>query len=354
MNPTLRAVACATPDRRLERAQWIEIAQRIAPASVPIGLTTRLAERSGIEGRWCAGADAPDEPDFYPHDPQDGGPGTAMRMQLWERTARPLSVQATRDALAEAGVQASEITHVVTASCTGFAAPGIDLWLMQDAGLPPDCRRTHVGFMGCHAAVNALAVAAAFVRADPRACVLVCCAEICSAHLHYGARLDRLIANTLFADGAAAAVVSADGPAHAPRIQCADSVLIPDSANAMGWHIGDHGFEMTLAATVPELLRQHVGPWTRACLERQSLEPAGVGAWAIHPGGPRVIESVLASIGLSEDRGHASLEVLRRFGNMSSATLLFILRDLWKANAPRPWMALAFGPGLVGESLLLR
>jgi predicted naringenin-chalcone synthase len=131
-------------------------------------------------------------------------------------------------------------------------------------------------------------------------------------------------------------------------------VLIPDSANAMGWHIGDHGFEMTLAATVPELLRQHVGPWTRACLERQSLEPAGVGAWAIHPGGPRVIESVLASIGLSEDRGHASLEVLRRFGNMSSATLLFILRDLWKANVPRPWMALAFGPGLVGESLLLR
>jgi predicted naringenin-chalcone synthase len=262
-----------------------------------------------------------------------------------------LAANAAGKALAAAGTPPGRITHVVTASCTGFQAPGPDQWLVGDLGLPPTVRRTHVGFMGCHAAVNALAVAASLVLSDPDARVLVCCVEICSVHLHYGERLDRLIANTLFADGAAAAVVGSQG--HGPCLQAFDSVLLPDSPDQMAWTVGDHGFEMTLGARVPEILQARVGPWIRGVLDRHGLSVAGTGGWAIHPGGPRVIEAVLASLELPESCGAASREVLRDFGNMSSATLLFILERLQRAGVPRPWMGMAFGPGLAGESVLV-
>jgi len=263
------------------------------------------------------------------------------------------ALRAGREALHDAGVAAASITHVVTASCTGFVAPGIDQWLMEELSLPRSCRRTHVGFMGCHAAVNALSVAAAFVRADPAARVLVVCAEISSAHLHYGARLDRLIANTLFADGVAAAVVAADGPGDALRFVRSDSVLMEGSVAEMAWEVGDHGFEMTLGAAVPDLLRSGVGPWVRGILAEEAIDPMAVGGWAIHPGGPRVIDAVLESLALEPRHGESSRAILRDFGNMSSATLLFIMRAMRERGIPRPWVALAFGPGIAGEALLL-
>jgi len=352
--PALLSIACANPARKLSQQRWIEIAKRIAPASVAEGVTTRLAQRSGIDTRWCAAADEQDYPAFYAVDEQAGGPTTSARMQLWAATARPLALQAGAQALVEANLNASRITHVVTASCTGFESPGVDQWLIEGLSLSPSCRRTHIGFMGCHAAVNALAVAQAFARADPKACVLVCCVEICSVHLHYGDRLDRLIANTLFADGVAAAVIACDAPTSAPRLTRCESVLIPDSVGEMAWSIGDHGFEMTLGAAVPDLLRQHVGRWVREMLSKDHIEVQVVGGWAIHPGGPRVIDSVLASLDVPAHAGHESREILREYGNMSSATLLFILRQFWKRGVPRPWVGLAFGPGLAGEMLLIQ
>ena len=183
--------------------------------------------------------------------------------------------------------------------------------------------------------------------------VLVVCAEISSAHLHYGARLDRLIANTLFADGVAAAVVAADGPGDALRLARSDSVLMEGSVAEMAWEVGDHGFEMTLGAAVPDLLRGAVGPWVRGILAEEAIDPAAVGGWAIHPGGPRVIDAVLESLALEPRHGESSRAVLRDFGNMSSATLLFIMRAMLERGIPRPWVALAFGPGIAGESLRL-
>jgi predicted naringenin-chalcone synthase len=347
----LLGLGTAVPQRVMPQADWVPIADRIAPASVDRSVTERLARRSGIERRHCDTADRPGEPTFYPADPAGLGPGTSARMVRFSAAARPLAATAAGRALAAAGTLPGRVTHVVTASCTGFEAPGPDQWLVEDLGLPPTVRRTHVGFMGCHAAVNALAVAASVVRADPQARVLVCCVEICSVHLHYGERLDRLIANTLFADGAAAAVVGSEG--SGPRLHAFDSVLLPDSRDQMAWTVGDHGFEMTLGARVPEILQARVGPWIRGVLDRHGLSIAGTGGWAIHPGGPRVIEAVLASLGLPESCGAASREVLRDFGNMSSATLLFILERLQLARAPRPWVGMAFGPGLAGESVLV-
>lgn len=349
--PALLGLGTAVPDRSMAQAEWVPIADRIAPPTVDRAVTERLARRSGIERRHCETADRPGEPTFYPVDPAGRGPGTAARMARFVAAARPLATDAAREAMRRAGTAAAAITHVVTASCTGFDAPGPDQWLVDDLGLPRNARRTHIGFMGCHAAVNALAVATALAKSDPAARVLVCCVEICSVHLHYGDRLDRLIANTLFADGAAAAVVGVGG--EGPALTAFASTLIPDSRGEMAWSVGDHGFEMTLGARVPEILQASVGAWIDTLLARHALRAPEVGGWAIHPGGPRVIEAVLASLRLPEAAGAASREILRDFGNMSSATLLFIFDRLARARTPRPWVGMAFGPGLAGEALLV-
>jgi predicted naringenin-chalcone synthase len=348
-DPALLSIATATPPFRMDRANWLDLAARLAPEGVDRAVLARLAERSAIDARACA-AFVDGEDAFYR---AGETPGTAARMELWARAARAIALEAARAALARAAVEPSEISLVVTASCTGFDAPGIDAHLIESLGLRRDCRRLNVGFMGCHAAVNALAAARDAVRADPAVKALVCCAEISSAHLHDSTRVDRLVANALFADGAAAAVVAAHEGA-AMRLAGSHTVRIDGTRDEMRWTIGDHGFEMTLGARVPEILEREVGPWVREALGRHRLRIDDVGAWAIHPGGPRVIDAVLASLGLPLDAGDASREVLREHGNMSSATLLFILERMLTRRAPGPWVALAFGPGLVGEMLVVR
>ena len=347
---SLRSIGTATPPERLTREAWLAFADRIAPAAVDRALLARLAERSAIDSR---GAAAASDPPFYAdREP----PGTAARMQLWSRAARLMAEDACRAALERGRVDAASITHLVTASCTGFESPGIDAHLIERLALSRAVTRVNIGFMGCHAAVNALAVARAAAVADPAARVLVCCAEVCSAHFHHDARVDRLIANTLFGDGAAAALV--DGAAHAdtraPRLAATHSLHLAGTEREMAWTVGDHGFEMTLGARVPDILRAEVGAWVSAALATHGLSIAEVGAWAIHPGGPRVIESVLDSLGVPAVAGDPSRAVLRAHGNMSSATLLFILERQMRGDAPRPWVGLAFGPGLVGEMVLMR
>jgi predicted naringenin-chalcone synthase len=348
---SILSISTAHPPHRLAREEWLSVAGRIAPPSVDRAVLARLADRSGIDARWCAAFEE-DRGFFYGGDEI---PGTAARMGLWLRAAKAMGREACTQALARANVAADRVTHVVTASCTGFAAPSVDAHLIESLGLPRHVQRLNVGFMGCHAAVNALAAARNAVHADPRAVVLVCCTEVSSAHFHHTARLDQLIANTLFADGAAAAVVAAsDGAANAPTLAATHSVLIPDTANEMGWLVGDRGFEMTLGARVPEVLEREVGAWVAGALAQHGLAIADVGAWAIHPGGPRVIDAVCAALALDPREGDASRAILRGFGNMSSATLLFILEQLQSAGTPRPWVGLAFGPGLVGEMVLVR
>lgn len=345
---TIRAVATAHPSFRMTRAEWLAIADRIAPADVDRALLARLAERSGIESRHCAAFEDGRAPLYAPGEV----PGTAARMSLWSRAARSMSVDACRDALRTARVEPGAVTHLVTASCTGFDAPGLDAHLIESLGMRCDIRRTNIGFMGCHAAINALSVARSTVLADPRAVVLMCTAEVSSAHFHHTTRIDQLIANTLFADGAAAAVIDA-GAGEGLTIQSTHSTLIPGSTDDMRWCVGDHGFEMTLGARVPEILETTVGAWVRGALDGHGLSPETVASWAIHPGGPRVIDAVCSALALPPSAGDPSRAVLREHGNMSSATLLFIVERLVRAGARAPIVGLAFGPGLVGEMVLL-
>lgn len=287
---------------------------------------------------------------------EDRGPTTGQRMRHYAEHAAPLALRASRQALDRAGLAARDISHLVTVSCTGFSAPGVDIRLIKGLEMSPTVERTNVGFMGCHGALNGLRVARAFTGAEPDARVLLCAIELCIVHYHYGWNPQKVIANALFADGAAAlvGVPCAAAPAGAWTTTASGSCLIPDSEDAMGWTIGDHGFEMTLAKQIPRLIARHLRPWMASWLAGEGLSPATVASWAVHPGGPAILDAVEEALGLGREATEASREVLARCGNMSSPTVLFILDHLRARQAPRPCVALAFGPGLIAEAALFR
>jgi predicted naringenin-chalcone synthase len=272
-------------------------------------------------------------------------------MRRYERHAPALAAAAARDALAEAGLDPREVTHLVTASCTGFSAPGVDCALVDVLGLPRSVLRTHVGFMGCHGGLNALRVADAFAGADAAARVLVAAVEISSVHLRAARDPSSLVSASLFADGAGAIVGAAgDGPF---RVAATGSLIPRDTATAMGWRIGDRGFEMDLDPEVPGLVEAHARPWLAEWLGGRGLAPEDVGSFAVHPGGPRILDAVERSLGLDRAALRVSRDVLAEHGNMSSATFFFVLERLRSAGAPRPVLGLGFGPGLTIEAALL-
>jgi predicted naringenin-chalcone synthase len=231
-------------------------------------------------------------------------------------------------------------------------APGFDFDVIRELGLPATVARTHVGFMGCHGALNGLRVARAFA-ADPHARVLTCAVELCSLHYHYGWDPERMVANALFADGAAAVVGAGSGPAGAWRLVANGSVVIPNSADAMSWSVGDHGFEMTLSRAVPQLIGTHLRPWLVEWLAGQGVALADVAGWAVHPGGPRVLDAVVQALDLDAAALEASRSVLADYGNMSSPTVLFIVERLMRRRLTGPVVMLGFGPGLVAEAALV-
>ena len=265
------------------------------------------------------------------------------------------------------------MTHLVTVSCTGFVSPGVDAAIVEGLNLRRDVERTNVGFMGCHGALNGVRVASAFAEAAPDAVPLVCAVELCTLHFAYGWDPDMLVANALFSDGAAALVglpagrraegarAPRGGPASggqddaaAPwRVSATGTHLMADSADAMTWRVGDHGFRMTLSARVPELIETRLRPWLVGWLAEQGLGLTDVRSWAVHPGGPRILSAAESALDLSRESTAVSRSVLRECGNMSSATILFILEQMRMERAPRPCVALAFGPGLAVEATLL-
>lgn len=301
-------------------------------------------------------------------------PPTGVRNDVYVREAPGLFAAAARDALARSQTDASAVTHVVTASCTGFFAPGPDFRLVRDLGLRTTVSREHLGFLGCAAALPALRSAARICAAEPDAVVLVVCAELCTIHVRASTDPDQIVSSAVFADGAAAAVVTAASDPTTPRIDLDRfaTAITDEGESAMGWTIGDHGFEMTLTAEVPRI----VGREVRAALAPVAgdlLPASGGGAdehrqssaaeaaeassaqavWAVHPGGRSILDRVESACALAPGALRHSREVLRDYGNMSSATILFILQRLLddpSAVDGAPLVAVAFAPGLTVES----
>ncbi len=361
MNIALRGLGVGTPRYSISQSDAVEVARSFvyqnAQAEKVLPLLHRLSQ---VQRRGSVLLERPegDEPrySFYwpARDHDDRGPTTAARLERFAQEATPLALTACRRALDEAAATSAEITHLITVSCTGFFAPGVEFALINQLGLSPAVARVNVGFMGCHGALNALRAAQAFIAAEPSARVLLCCVELCSLHYQYGWSQEQVVANTLFADGAAACVLAAEAP-HRPaawRLAACGSQLLPDSEREMTWRITDHGFAMTLSPRVPELIRERLRPWLEEWLGQHKLRVQDIQSWAIHPGGPRVVQSVLEALELPASAADASAAVLAECGNMSSATVLFVLRRLQQTGAAAPCVALAFGPGLTAEAAL--
>lgn len=312
----------------------------------------RMVERAGIERRFSYlrpdGRVSDAEP-FYLTDPW---PGTAERMARYEAWAPGLAMEAIGALGLDAGERGA-ITHLVVASCTGFMAPGLDQIIVSRAGLDPGVERTLVGFMGCYAAVNALRVAHHIVRSTPEARVLVVNLELCTLHFQQTDDLERLLSMLLFGDGCAAALVTAEPTGIALRDFRAGTIA--ETAGSITWRIGGQGFDMHLGGEVPG----HIGRALADELERgaadgllRGTKPADYDLWAVHAGGRSILDAVEQGFGLPPDALDWSRGVLRDFGNMSSATLMFVLARMLadRGVTDRSGFAIAFGPGLAAES----
>ena len=278
-------------------------------------------------------------------------PGTQARMEAYRRYAPPLAFDAVRRLQAEAGGAAGQPTHLIVTTCTGFYAPSLDIDLVREFGFPPTIKRTLIGFMGCHAGLVGLRAAADIVNADPAAVVMVVNLELCSLHLQQTPLMDRLISFLLFADGAAASLVTAK--AEGLRIDDTWSHASLEDSERMAWNIEDSGFAMTLDARLPIRIRQFLAQHAEygGVSKTETSDPDTL--WAVHPGGRLILDGVRDACGLSEAQMAPSRRVLEEYGNMSSASVLFSLREhlLAAGPAPRAGRALAFGPGLTVEGM---
>jgi predicted naringenin-chalcone synthase len=311
----------------------------------------RLVQRSQIDHRWSVltpgDANRPDVLDAEGLYRRGAFPSTADRMRLYERYAVGLAAEAVAGLELGAGAQA--VTHLIAVSCTGLSAPGLDLQLVERCGLDPSVERTVVGFMGCYAAVNALKLARHIVRSEPEARVLVVSVELCTLHLQETSDLEQVLSFLVFGDGCAAALVSGDPVGLS--LDRFHAALLPEAAEQITWTVGDQGFDMFLSGQVPA----SVGRALRIGRERilDGVAIADMDLWAVHPGGRSVLDAVETTLGLPPAALTASREVLREFGNMSSATLLFVLeRIMGRATPGERGCAMAFGPGLTAETLL--
>ncbi|MBB4640766.1 putative naringenin-chalcone synthase [Rhizorhapis suberifaciens] len=308
-------------------------------------LFRRMARRSGISHRWSilpkpGGTGSPIDPGgFYAGDPF---PPTSARMNLYGRAAPELAIQAVQNLPEPVG----GITHLVVASCTGFVAPGVDQIIARQLGLSASVERLLVGYMGCYAAVAALRSARHIVRSDPEAQVLVICVELSSLHLQPYESLETLLAALQFGDGAAAALVTSEPRGF--RIDAPFALTLPDSGELIQWHIGDQGFSMYLSGEVPGRIAASLAtPEIRSVIcPFGAAEEEG---WAVHAGGRSILDAVAHGLELNDHALDDSRAVLDAFGNMSSATLMFVLARMLEGEPPESGVALAFGPGLAAE-----
>ena len=372
MHTVLESIATGNPPAHGAQADAAAFMQRVE--SLPSSIRRRIPDiyaASGIDVRYSCVEDylceEPEAFDFFaPNWSLAPAPTTAQRTRKYREAVVPLAEGVAREALAEAGLDPSGVTHLVAVSCTGFFAPGFDIELVKRLGLPAHTQRTFIGFMGCYAAFNALRVAHGFCQSDPEARVLVVCAELCTLHFQVNNTFEHAIVNALFSDGAAAAVLAArpDDAAQGRLAYVANhSLLDDDSMGDMTWDIGDTGFLMGLSSRVPGVIAQNLPAYLDALLGPQALDRNDIDFWAIHPGGRAIVEKAQAVLGLPDAAVRDSLDVLRRHGNMSSPTILFVLKrflDQHRAHQAgggagfRHGVAMAFGPGLTLEGCLWR
>lgn len=285
-------------------------------------------------------------------------PTVSKRMDMYRKHAVDLSIQAVNQCLESLdGFELKEITHLITVSCTGMYAPGLDIDLIHALDLPSSTSRTAINYMGCYAAISALKVADSICRGNPSANVLIVSIELCSLHFQKIKTDDNLLANALFGDGAAATVVSSRKLSEKSLLPVSFYCDIMDEGrDDMAWNIGDFGFEMRLSAYVPGIIQKGVHCLTQRLLEQIQLSSTDIDIYAIHPGGKKILEAVEGELNMTREDNSFAYHVLKNYGNMSSPTILFVLKEILESpNVEKEMnvLSFAFGPGLTLESMLL-
>lgn len=320
-----------------------------------------LYRASGIQTRYSVLEDygKADDYTFYPNTTDlEPFPTVGTRMNIYEREAIALAKQAIYSTLPE-HTDFSTITHLITVSCTGMYAPGIDIQLIQQLGLPTDTQRTAINFMGCYAAFNALKAAYYIVNSNPEAKVLLVAVELCSLHFQKNKDEDTLLANALFGDGAAAVLLTGQANKYTPSLSIENfySDLAFDGVKEMAWRISDTGFEMRLSSKIPAIVQANITTLIERLLSKLSLSIEQISHYAIHPGGRKILRVIEQELGISKTCNRFAYQVLKEYGNMSSPTVLFVLQkvmqNLTTLDHGNHLLSLAFGPGLTLESMLL-
>lgn len=341
----LNRIATAVPDFDVHQ-KFVDYCPKLFSDKRHAKLFQRMASRAQVEHRYSFLEPDPDLGDekldaqgFYS---LGGFPTTEQRMALYEKCAPKLAYSALDQ------LDLSGITHLIVTTCTGFYAPGIDQQIIEHYGLSPNVERTTVGFMGCNAAINALKLARHIVRSDREARVLVLNLELCTLHLKSEGTLEEMLSFLIFADGCAASVVSAEP--QGMELQSFKSTCLRDTSDLITWRIGDAGFDMHLSGQVPGAIAAALPHSLDNLLDGSTR--SDITHWAIHPGGRSVLDAVREGAHLQEEQLAQSREVLRRYGNMSSATIMFVLQAMLEDSAhPGAGFAMAFGPGLSVETM---
>ncbi len=369
MPTVLDSIATGTPPTRRSQEEAANFMLNID--TLPDALQSRLPavyRGSSIDTRYTCVEDYGKEDagnfTFFPNTwSLEPAPTTEERNEHYRESVVPLAEDVGRRAIEQSDATPDEITHVIAVSCTGFFAPGLDVELVKRLDLPPTTQRTVIGFMGCYAAFNALRVAHGFCQSRPDARVLVVCAELCTLHFQIEDTLESVVVNALFSDGAAGAVLSAREEEEARgRMAYVDGrcTLDEDSMEDMTWAIGDTGFKMGLSSRVPDVVQENLPSYVENLLSPHELTSDDLDFWAIHPGGRRIVEGARKALALTKGDVADSLAILRDYGNMSSPTILFVLKRILERGAeedaarPDQGVAMAFGPGLTIEGALFQ
>ncbi|MEP0366466.1 MAG: type III polyketide synthase [Cyclobacteriaceae bacterium] len=360
----ISSIGVAVPKNRISQDTIGAFMERHLPISDREKQKLKVLYRaSGIKHRHSVIADYAQTPEAYNFYPQNEKlepfPEVNKRMQLYEMAAPDLAANAVTDSLEKVQLSAPSITHLVTVSCTGMYAPGLDIDLIQKLGMRTDVVRASVNFMGCYAAFNGLKIASQITESQPKAKVLVVCVELCSIHFQNTTDEDNLLSSALFADGAAAVLVTGQKP-KTLSLELASfySDLDLEARAEMSWKIGNLGFLMKLSPQVPEHIRSGIKKLTDRLLDQINLSKDQIDLYAIHPGGKRILEVIEEELGLSKMDNLPAYEILKNYGNMSSPTVLFVIKkimdQLTAGDKGKNILSFAFGPGLTLESTLLK
>lgn len=289
---------------------------------------------------------------FYPRSENlEPFPSLEHRMAVYHKQAPKLSVDSIRACFGQIHHPA-DVTHLITVSCTGMSAPGLDLQVMDLMDLNKNIFRTSVNFMGCYAVIHALKIADVICKADKKAQVLIVSTELCTLHFQKEATLENMTSSLLFGDGSAAALVTSDESKYDGLfIDSFYSEIISKGKSDMAWELSSSGFLMTLSSYIPDLIEEDFLRIARMALQKESCSVSDISHWCIHPGGKRILESITKSLQLQQEQLADSYRVLNDFGNLSSASILFVMKEMLKDKRPiKKMLGAAFGPGLTVET----